>query len=90
MRHALGRMTVELCRRFLSESAPPPGQSQQGEPTDYPRRRPPDSELDPMRSIAEQFDLLRVVDNERYPAFFTHHGHRYVLRVDKSDRGSEK
>ncbi|HUR91668.1 MAG TPA: formyltransferase family protein [Gemmatimonadaceae bacterium] len=49
------------------------------------KRTPAHSRLDPTRSIAEQFDLLRVVDNDRYPAFFDHRGKRYTLRIEKSD-----
>ena len=52
----------------------------------YRRRTPEDSRLDPMRSIAEQFDLLRVCDNTRYPAFFEYRGHRYELRLTKVGR----
>lgn len=59
-------------------------QAQQGEPGPYFRRRTPeDSRLDPERSIAEQFDLLRVVDSERFPAFFELRGHRYRLVIEK-------
>ena len=35
------------------------------------------------KSLAELFDRLRVADNERYPAFFTHRGHTYVLKISK-------
>src|SRR5690606_15843919 len=35
-----------------------------------PRRTPAMGELDPHKTIAEQFDLLRVADPDRYPAFF--------------------
>lgn len=56
---------------------------QAGEATHYRRRLPEDSRLDPARSLAEQFNLLRVADPERYPAFFDHLGHRYVLRISK-------
>jgi methionyl-tRNA formyltransferase len=52
-------------------------------PTYYRRRTPEDSRLDPQRSIAEQFDLLRVVDPDRFPAFFDLCGHRYVVRIEK-------
>ena len=52
-------------------------------PTYYRRRKPEDSRLDPHRSIAEQFNLLRVVDPNRFPAFFDHRGHRYLLRIEK-------
>lgn len=56
-------------------------QPQQGEASHYRRRRPADSQLDPERSIAEQCNLLRVVDNQRYPAFFLWHGWRYDQQV---------
>lgn len=49
----------------------------------WPRRTPEDSRLDPSRSLAEQFELLRVVDNARYPAFFDLRGKRYTLRIEK-------
>jgi len=52
-------------------------------PSFYPRRTPEDSRLDPDRSIAEQFDLLRVCDPARFPAFFELHGHRFKITVEK-------
>ncbi len=58
--------------------------TQCGEPGPYmPRRTPLDSQLDPGKSLAEQFDLLRVVDNERYPAFIYHRGKRYLIKIMK-------
>lgn len=47
------------------------------------KRTPEDSRLDPEKSIAEQFNLLRVVDNSRYPAFFDLNGFRYVIKIQK-------
>lgn len=83
LRAALGTASIGLCLRFLAESEPPPGEPQSGEPTWLRRRHPGDSRLDPERSLAEQFELLRVVDNVHYPAFFDWRGHRYRLRIDK-------
>lgn len=51
--------------------------------TYYPRRTPEDSRIDPEQSIAEQFELLRVVDFRRYPAFFDFRGQRYYLKISK-------
>ena len=85
----LGEKHIALCRRFLDAAEPPPGQPQEGEATFYARRRPEDSRLDPQKSIAEQFDLLRVVDNTRYPAFFDLRGHRYQLSITKVPGGDE-
>ncbi len=85
LRAAQGEKTVELCERFIASYPPPPARQQTGEASYYPRRTPQDSQLDPGRSLAEQFDLLRVADNERYPAWFEHRGHKYYLRIDKAD-----
>lgn len=49
----------------------------------YSKRTPEDSRLDPYKTLAEQFDLLRVSDNERFPAFFDFRGHRYYVQLRK-------
>jgi methionyl-tRNA formyltransferase len=54
-------------------------------PTYYRRRTPEDSRLDPHKSIAEQFDLLRVADPERFPCFFEHRGKRYRVYLRKEN-----
>ncbi len=83
LQQKLGMMTIALCRRYLSEPIPPNGQPQAEDATFYPRRRPIDSRLDPNRTIADQFNLLRVVDNKRYPAWFDYQGKRYVIGIEK-------
>jgi methionyl-tRNA formyltransferase len=47
------------------------------------KRCPDDSRLDPEKSLADQFNLLRVVDNVRYPAFFDLNGFRYLIKIEK-------
>lgn len=75
-----------MCERFveLYPSIIACGKEQEGEESFYPRRRPEDSRIDIGKSIKDQFDLLRVVDNERYPAFFEYNGCRYVLKIERS------
>lgn len=59
---------------------------QAGDPGPYmPKRSPADSRLDPCKTIAEQFELLRVVDSQRYPAFFDYRGKRYLIKIEKSE-----
>ncbi len=53
--------------------------------TYYPKRTPLDSELDADKSIAAQWDLIRVCDPNRYPAWFSLHGYRYKVIVEKVD-----
>lgn len=65
------------------ESAEP--RRQHGEESYYPKRAPEDSRIEPSASIAEQFDLLRVCDERRFPAFFEFRGKRYRIRLEKMD-----
>lgn len=75
--------TLRLCRNFVARypfslSA---ARVQEGEPTYYPRRRPPDSQLDPDKTLRQQFNLLRVADPDRYPAFVEIGGRRFNVRI---------
>lgn len=54
--------------------------------TYYRRRTPEDSRIDPERPLVENFDLLRVADPSRFPAFFEYRGQQYVLKVEKAKK----
>lgn len=84
-RHLQGEETVRICQAFLDRYPDVYGEEQKLKPTYYKRRHPSDSELDINKSIKEQFNLLRVVDNVNYPAFFNYQGHRYELAIRKFD-----
>ena len=47
----------------------------------YKKRLPKDSELDIEKSIKKNFNLLRVVDNERYPSFFYYKGKNFIIKI---------
>ncbi len=50
----------------------------------YGRKRfPKDSKIDPEKSIADQFNILRVADPNRYPAFFEYLGNKYLIEIKK-------
>jgi methionyl-tRNA formyltransferase len=55
-------------------------------PSYYRKRTPADSELDPNKTIAEQFDLMRIADRRRFPNYFLLRGHKYILRLEKADQ----
>lgn len=67
----------------------PDPQSANITPTYYPKRTPADSRLDPTKSLEEQFNLIRVCDPERFPAFFELHGHRYVIKLERCDEAAD-
>ncbi|WP_390129278.1 UDP-2,4-diacetamido-2,4,6-trideoxy-beta-L-altropyranose hydrolase [Synechococcus sp. HIMB2401] len=75
--------TFDLCLDWFDRHYEVVGAAkpQYGIPSHYPRRYPTDSQLDPELSLAKQFNLLRVVDNHRYPASFQWHGRRYILNL---------
>ena len=66
-------------RRHCDSQRPVP---QQGTPTHCRRRTPADSEIDPNKPITESFDLLRLADRERYPAFFRLHGRKFRISIE--------
>jgi methionyl-tRNA formyltransferase len=49
----------------------------------YLRRSPLDSQIDINKSISSQFDLIRVCEPDRYPAFFKIHGKKYKIILEK-------
>jgi methionyl-tRNA formyltransferase len=49
----------------------------------YKKRTPEDSRIDPDKTIAEQFNLLRVCDPNRFPAFFEFAGCKYKVIIEK-------
>ncbi|MBI2610907.1 methionyl-tRNA formyltransferase [Candidatus Kaiserbacteria bacterium] len=83
MHEKQGALIVTLALRFIENFPPKKATRQKGSSSHYRRRTPEDSELDPRRSLAEQFNLLRVVNNEKHPAFFKHGGHTYILKIYK-------
>lgn len=88
LRRVQGKETIMLVMEFIrkySKSHNVKGKKQKGKATYYQRRRPKDSELDPQKTLIELFNQLRVADNEKYPAFFRHRGHKYVLKISKED-----
>lgn len=51
----------------------------------YTKRDPNMSELNVNKTIAEQFNLLRICDPKRYPAFFILHDRKYILKLEAVD-----
>ena len=87
MRHHQAKVSFSMCDEFLRKfpDIVVQREPQEGTPTYYPRRKPEDSEINPRANLEDQFEDLRVVDNQRYPAFFYHRGRRYILRIWRDD-----
>lgn len=81
-----GIYTIKLVMNFIDAYPNITGKKQEGKATYYPRRMPKDSQIDINSTIKEQFNLLRVVDNDRYPAYFILDGIRYNIKIEKSKK----
>lgn len=86
IKHQQGLKTKKLILDFVDRYPNVKDSLQEGKSTYYPKRTPKDSELNIAKSIKEQFDLLRVCDNERYPAYFNLNGEKYVIKIYKDER----
>lgn len=87
IRKTQAETSIRMCLQFVREYPLIVEKvvEQNGESTFYKRRTPKDSMLDLDKTIREQFNLLRVVDNERYPAFFEINGQKYILKIEKAE-----
>ena len=85
LRNKQGRKTIELCKQFVKKypKIVRSAKSQRGDGSFYRRRYPKNSELDIDKTLRDQFNLLRVVDNNKYPAFFSIFGKTYQLFIKK-------
>ena len=83
LRSIQAKFTVELCKKFVNKYPKilDDGVKQMGKKSSYKRRCRSDSRIYLDKTIRQLFNLLRVVDNDRYPAFFEHGGRKYKLSI---------
>lgn len=86
LREKQANFTITMCLNFLinyRKYISPVKQS--GDESFYPKRTSNDSRLDINKTIKEQFNLLRIVNNESYPAFFEIDGHAYTIHIKRME-----
>jgi len=74
--------TIEIIEKYLLNYPIKP-KKQKGKESFYPKRTQKNQELDINKTIKEEFNKLRVCDNERYPAHFYISGKKYILKIYK-------
>ncbi|MBD3796112.1 MAG: methionyl-tRNA formyltransferase [Epsilonproteobacteria bacterium] len=76
--------SIDMCLEFINNYEQyKTAQKQSGVESFYPKRSEKDSELDINKTIKEQFNLLRIVNNDDYPAFFEIDGHKYIIKIEE-------
>lgn len=87
LRKKQAQLTIDMCLDFLKLYPNMQAKRQQGQESFYPKRSPEDSELDINKSLKEQFNLLRIVNNEEFPAFFYKDGKKFIIKIyQESDK----
>ena len=76
-------MTMTMSIAMIAEGRTPIPQNAESEPSYYRTRTPADSGIDPSLTLQALFNQLRLMDPERYPAFFYLHGHKYTIELKK-------
>lgn len=84
LREKMAKKIIDMCLMFVDIEGAIRPMPQYGTETVYPRRTIKDDELDVRKSLAEQFNHLRVADNERHPLFFEYRGCKYTIKIFKS------
>ena len=57
--------------------------NQKGKSSYYQKRGKNSSKLNLKKSLFEQINLLRIVDNENYPAYFFYKNKKYLIKIFK-------
>jgi len=81
IRNTQGIQFLNIIKKFLIKYPNVKSKKQIGKGNFNKRRYPKDSQLDINKTIGEQFNLLRIVDNERYPAFIKINNKKYFIKI---------
>ncbi len=83
IREKQAEATFKLIKRFLKKHPKIKSYKQKGKETFFRKRNSFDHKLDIKKSIIEQFNILRISDNEKYPAYFEFKNKKYILKIFK-------
>ena len=81
IREQQGIATKKIIKKFLNKYPKIKGYKQKGKSTFFKKRNKLSSEINIMRSIKSQFNLLRIVNNSEWPAFFKYKGKKFYIKI---------
>ena len=86
IRKLQGIATFKIIQEFLKKYPKFKIMKQKGRSSFYKKRTKKDSELNINKSIKDQFNLLRVCNNKKWPAFFIYKGEKFTLSINKEKK----
>lgn len=81
MRDILGYKIVQMCMCYIRNKHKLKSIKQEGEESYYRKRTEKDDELDPNKTILEQFNHFRIADNDNFPLWFELNGKKYFVKI---------
>ena len=90
IRNIQGIQFLNIIKKFLIKYPKVKSKKQIGKGNFNKRRYPKDSQLDINKTIKQQFNHLRINDNELYPSFFYYKGQKYIIKVFKEKNSFSK
>lgn len=86
IRKIQGSEYLKIIKKFLIKYPNVKSKKQIGNSNFNKRRYPKDSQLNINKTIKEQFNHLRINDNELYPSFFFYKKQKYILKISKEKK----
>jgi len=83
IRYIQGLQILKIINKFLIKYPNVKSKKQSGKSNFNKRRYSKDSELNVNKTIKQQFNHLRINDNELYPSFFYFKGQKYIIKIFK-------
>ena len=85
IRKMQAKAVFNIIKSFLNKYPKLQNTTQTGQSNFNLRRTPSHSELNINKTIKSQFNLLRICDNNLYPAFFYHKKKKYILKIFRDE-----
>ncbi len=86
IREIQGNEFIKIIKNFLNEYPNTKYKKQTGVSNFNKKRYPKDSKLNINKTIKQQFNHLRINDNELYPSYFYYRSKKYVIKIFKEKK----
>ena len=86
IRNIQGKQFLNIIKKFLIKYPNIKSKKQIRKGNFNKRRYSKDSQLDINKTIKQQFNHLRINDNELYPSFFYYKGQKYIIKIFKEKK----
>ena len=86
IRNIQGIQFLNIIKKFLIKYPKVKSKKQIGKGNFNKKRYSKDSQLDINKTIKQQFNHLRINDNELYPSFFYYKGQKYKIKIFKEKK----